>query len=171
MLSDMLNHMRLEADAVTPYPKAVNVGEIIQRMAHQFSALADQNDIRVKVVTAKGMILTDMVLLERAIGNLMQNAIVHSGANRILLGTRKKGAAWHIWVIDNGVGIEPQDAATIFEDYAQASNSKSPVKGGFGLGLSSVRRLAKLLGGEALLDPRWYKGAAFCIALPALPHL
>jgi signal transduction histidine kinase len=166
MLSHMLNHMRLEADAVTPYPKSVDVGEVIQRLADQSSTLARQHDIGINAMAAKGKILTDVVLLERAIGNLVHNAIVHSGAKRILIGGRKRANAWHIWVIDNGVGIEPEDAARIFEDYAQGSNSRSPVKGGFGLGLSSVKRLAKLLGGEALLDSRWRKGAAFCIALP-----
>ena len=84
-----------------------------------------------------------------------------------MIGGRKKGGAWNIWVIDNGVGVEEKDAASIFDEYTQASNSKSQVKVGFGLGLSSVKRLAKLLGGGALLDPRWTNGAAFCIAWSA----
>ncbi|MBK7162409.1 MAG: HAMP domain-containing histidine kinase [Sphingomonadales bacterium] len=167
MLSHMLNHMRLEADAVTPYPKAFDLSEVIQRIGHQYSALASQHDIHIKTMSAKGTIFTDIVLLERAIGNLVHNAILHSGGHRILIGGRKKGGAWNIWVIDNGVGVEEKDAASIFDEYTQASNSKSQVKVGFGLGLSSVKRLAKLLGGGALLDPRWTNGAAFCIAWSA----
>ncbi len=168
MLSHMLNHMRLEADAVTPHPKAINVGELTQRMATQFSNQAAHHNILIRVVGMKETISTDLVLLERAVGNLLQNAIVHSGADRILIGSRCQSNILHLWVIDNGVGIAGHDAATIFDDYAQGSNSQSLVKGGFGLGLSSVKRLARLLGGDAYLDPRWANGAAFCIALPML---
>lgn len=166
MLSHMLNHMRLEADAVTPHTRDVEIRHLVQRMAAQFAIQAAQNNIRIKTVYSKGSILTDMVLLERGIANLLQNAIVHSGADRILIGSRRRPDILQLWVIDNGVGIAGPDAATIFNDYTQGSNSQSPLKGGFGLGLSSVKRLAQLLGGDASLDPRWTSGAAFCIALP-----
>lgn len=166
MLSHMLNHMRLEADAVTPHPALVEIGDVLQRMAAQFAIQAAQRDIQIGTVRVNRAISTDSVLLERAIGNLMQNAIVHSGADRILIGCRRRSNRLQLWVIDNGVGIAEQDAAKIFDDYVQGGNSQSPVKGGFGLGLSSVKRLARLLGGDVHLDRRWTHGAAFCIALP-----
>lgn len=166
MLSHMLNHMRLEADAVTPLPKSVALDELKQRVATQFEALASHYDFRITTAGGNGPVLTDAVLLERALGNLVQNAILHSGGNRLLIGSRKQAGVWSIWVIDNGVGIAADEAASIFDDYAQGRNAQSQIKGGFGLGLASVRRISRLLGGDVRLDPRWTKGAAFCIRLP-----
>ena len=104
----------------------------------------------------------DPALLDRAIGNLVHNAIVHSGATKLLMGCRHAGAQrLRLYVVDNGVGIGSMDAKHIFQDFYRGSDSRERVKTGFGLGLSSVRRIAELMGGSAGLDPRWIHGAAF----------
>jgi signal transduction histidine kinase len=110
--------------------------------------------------------LTDRVLLERSLGNLVNNAVQHSGATRIVMGLRISGSGCaRVWVIDDGRGIEPVDADHLFEDYYRGN--ASVVKSGFGLGLSSVRRIATLLHGAAGLDMRWRQGAAFYLEFPA----
>lgn len=106
------------------------------------------------------------MLADRAIGNLVDNAIHHSGAARILAGARRRGAAVDIWVIDDGNGIAPAERAALFDDYTQGADTIAQHRGGFGLGLASVARLARLLGGSARHDVRWRNGAAFCITLP-----
>jgi signal transduction histidine kinase len=110
------------------------------------------------------------VLFERALGNLVSNAIAHSGATRIVIGARRSressGGHIRIWVIDNGCGIARVDAGRIFDDYYRGLDSQAVVKGGFGLGLSSVRRIAALMGGAAGLDQRWLGGAAFFLKFP-----
>ena len=58
------------------------------------------------------------------------------------------------------------DRATLFDDYSKGAGA-NPAKGGFGLGLASVRRLAAAMSGRAGLDARWTRGAAFWIELPA----
>jgi signal transduction histidine kinase len=68
--------------------------------------------------------------------------------------------------IDNGAGIKPHDRPHVFDDYFQSSNTRDHVRGGFGLGLSSVKRIAKLLRGDAGLDDRWRSGAAFYLTVP-----
>ena len=55
----------------------------------------------------------------------------------------------------------------LFEDYVQGSDHGDEVRGGFGLGLASVRRMAMLIGGSAGCDPRWTHGAAFYVELEA----
>ena len=72
-----------------------------------------------------------------------------------------------IWVIDDGIGVAPIDAPLIFDEYYQAEAGSARRPGGFGLGLSSVRRLAALMGGTAGHDPRWLRGAAFYLDFPA----
>lgn len=166
MLSHMLSHMRLEADAVSPHPAPVLIGELLEGLALQYGPEALQSGIEIIALKSRTILYSDVVLLNRAIGNLILNGLIHSGATRLLLAARKKAGRIEIWVIDDGIGIPDGEVDLVFEDYQTGSNSRAKIKGGFGLGLSSVRRLAKLLGGEAMLDTRWRKGSAFVLSLP-----
>jgi signal transduction histidine kinase len=167
LISHMLNHLRLEADAVDPYLALIAVGPVLARVAAQFAPAAAEVGTAVKVVPSSVRLRLDRVLFERAFGNLVANAITHSGATRIVVGVRRRGARVRIWVIDNGCGIARVDVGHIFDDYYRGSDSQARVKGGFGLGLSSVRRIARLMEGSAGLDPRWLHGAAFYLEFPA----
>lgn len=167
MLRQMLYHMQLEADAVTPHHQAVDVKGAAQGLADQNSALAQAAGMTLRVVGRPAMMITDSVLLERALGNLIQNSINHSGGSKILIACRSVGDDRQIWVLDNGIGVANGEEQSIFQDYEQGSNSGAITRGGFGLGLASVRRLARLLGGHAYLDRRWRQGAAFCLCFPA----
>jgi signal transduction histidine kinase len=169
LLSHMLNHLRLEADAVSPHFAKLSVGPILARIASQFGPAAHEAGVNIKVLATSARLRIDRVLFERALGNLIHNAIVHSGASQILVGVRKSGQAHvRIWVIDNGVGIAQVDATRVFEDYYQGSDSRAAAKSGFGLGLSSVSRLAILMDGAAGLEPRWLSGSAFYLEFPVI---
>jgi signal transduction histidine kinase len=166
LISHMLNHLRLEADAVDPHMARVGLGPIMARIATQFGPAASAAGIAIRAMPARARISLDRVLLERALGNLVGNAIAHSGATRILIGARKHGGYIRIWVIDNGCGIARVDAERVFDDYYRGSDSQAVVKSGFGLGLSSVRRIATLMNGTAGLDQNWLGGAAFFLEFP-----
>jgi signal transduction histidine kinase len=168
MLGNLLHHMQLEADAVNPHLVQVEIQTLLGNLAEQHKLAAEQAGLTIRVAGRPATIKTDGVLLVRAVGNLLQNSITHSGASAVLLGYRSRKSLQEIWVIDNGVGVKRGEEEVIFESYGQGSNSRSAIKGGFGLGLSSVNRLARLLGGDARLDTRWKNGAAFCITLPTI---
>jgi signal transduction histidine kinase len=166
LLSHMLGHLRLEADAVDPHLTRLPLAPVLAKIASQFEPAATQAGITIKAGRARAMVAADRALLERALGNLVDNAIKHSGATRIILCHRRAGAACvRLWVLDDGRGVAAADADQLFDDYFRGSAAQS---GGFGLGLSSVRRIAALLGGSAGFDPRWRDGAAFYLELPAV---
>jgi signal transduction histidine kinase len=167
LLSHMLNHLRLEADAVQPYPSRVPLAPLFSRITAQYTPAAKEAGITVRPALTRRTLMVDPVLLERALGNLVNNAIQHSAGSRVLLAARRHDAGTiGLWVIDDGVGVGRIDAKHIFDDYYRGVGSRNGEKGGFGLGLSSVRRIARLLGGEAGLDQRWRNGAAFYLQLP-----
>ncbi len=167
LLSHMLNHLRLEADAVEPLFSHFALGPLLTRVAAQWQPAAAMAGISMRVVPGRHLVRLDRALLERAMGNLIGNAIAHSGATRLLIGARQQGDTLRLWVIDNGCGVARVDAARVFEDYYRGSDSRALVKSGFGLGLSSVRRIAVLFDGDAGIDPRWIGGAAFYLQCPA----
>jgi two-component system, sensor histidine kinase len=167
LLSHMLNHLRLEADAVEPHLSEIDLGRCFERIRAQYQPLAKQNKIHLGAARCRLTLRLDPALLDRAIGNLVQNALVHSGATRVLLGCHRiPGERARIYVLDNGVGVGSADARHIFNDFYQGSDSRAVTKGGFGLGLSSTRRLVQLMDGVAELDQRWARGAAFYLEFP-----
>ena len=162
LLSHMLSHLRLEADIVEPQYSRVSLGTAMHRVARQYAPAAKAAGMRIRIVQSRETVRLDPALLDRALGNLVANAIRHSGGRRVLLGVRQYGVgAVRLWVIDDGVGISQADAPHVFEDYFQGSDSRAPVGTGFGLGLASVRRVAQLMGGQVGLEPRLNRGAAF----------
>jgi two-component system, sensor histidine kinase len=167
LLSHMLNHLRLEADAVEPQLSLVSVASSLQKLRSQYQPLALQKGIEIRIATCSVELLVDPSLFDRAIGNLLNNAISHSGATKVLIGCLNAKPYRHrIYVIDNGVGIGASDAKHIFSDFYRGSDSMAQTKTGFGLGLASVRRIALLMGGIAALDSRWLNGAAFFLEFP-----
>jgi signal transduction histidine kinase len=168
LLSHMLNHLRLEADAVEPHPSYLAVQPLLARIAAQYAPAAQSAGIQVRVAGRDGALLADPVLINRALGNLLHNAIQHSHGARVLLAVRRHGAGrLRLWVLDDGVGVDRVDARHIFDDYYQGAARRNAVQSGFGLGLSSVRRIATLMGADAGLDPRWRRGSAFYLEFDA----
>lgn len=168
LLSQMLAHLRLAADAVKPHPSQIVLPPFLERVAAQNRPAAALKGMHLRVAAHAHALLLDHTLIERAISNLVHNALTHSHGSRVLLAARRHGpAAIRLWVIDDGVGVSRLDAGHIFEDYYQGSSTPGAVPAGFGLGLASVRRLAALMGGVAGLDPRWRRGAAFYLEFPA----
>lgn len=160
MLGQLVYHMRLEADEVAPQVQPVRIDRQLRDIAAWHAEAAASAGISIRVRCPALKLDSDPVLLDRAIGNLLQNAIVHSGASAITIVCAETAKGARIFVIDNGRGVPLEEAETIFADYIQGSGQR----GGFGLGLASVVRVARLLGGAAGLQPR-RRGAAFWISL------
>jgi signal transduction histidine kinase len=167
LLSHMLGHLRLEADAVEPHLSNVHLPTLLGRVVEQHRPMAASAGIRLRLAAPDLTLLLDVTLIERALGNLLHNALTHSRGGSVLVAARRHGGGpMRIWVIDDGVGVGRVDAQHIFEDYYQGPVPQSGVRIGFGLGLASVRRLAALMGGSAGIDPRWRRGAAFYLEFP-----
>jgi signal transduction histidine kinase len=164
LLSQMLQAMRLQADAVVPHPVVVTAGDVLANLNAHYGPAAHAAGAALRVVPSSVTLHVDPSLLDRALANLVQNAIAHAGARRILVGVRRKpNGRIAFWVMDDGRGIPDADIAFIFDEYFRGSgHAPTP---GFGLGLASVQRLARLLGGTARCATR-NRGAAFVLDLP-----
>ena len=127
--------------------------------------VARRAGVELRTLTNRLVVAGDPLLVERALGNLISNAIRHARARTILVGAKRHGSNVRVWVIDNGVGILAADQATLFDPYVQGSDHAGEVRGGYGLGLASVRLMADLMGGWVGHEPRWRKGSAFFLEL------
>ena len=165
-LTQILEHLRLDAGEIKPNSRVFGIGPLIAHMADFNEPHSQLSNSDIIALPSRLEVLADPALVERALGNLIGNAIRHARASRILIGAKRHKGRVKIWVIDDGVGIPVNDQAVIFENYVQGSNHGDEIRGGFGLGLATVNRLATLMGGTAGLDERWRNGSAFWLELP-----
>lgn len=70
-------------------------------------------------------------------------------------------------VTDQGIGIEPENLARIFQDFSQVDASDTRPFGGLGLGLTFVKRIAEAHGGSISAESRAGKGSTFSFTVPA----
>lgn len=167
LLTGTLDHLRLERQDIAPAIERVPAGSIIAHVIERSEPAARLAGIDLIAVATSAAISADPALAERALGNLVANAIRHSGGARVLVGARRRPGRVRLWVIDDGHGIPDADRATLFDEFVQGSDHGDHIRGGFGLGLASARRLALLMGGGAGFDPKWETGSAFWLELPA----
>ncbi|QMW24157.1 sensor histidine kinase [Sandaracinobacteroides saxicola] len=146
-LRSMLDHLQLEGSRTRPALVTLPAGRLIDGVARLHAAAAAHAGIRLIVLPSRAAVRADPDLAQRALSNLVDNAIRHARARRILIGARRHGACLQFWVIDDG-------------------RATGQATAGFGLGLPSSHRIAALLGGTLRRDPRWCNGAAFRLELP-----
>ncbi len=124
-------------------------------------------------VTAGGpvVVIGDEPRLRQIVANLLENAQVHTPAQtpvRIEVGVRDQMAV--LAVIDAGPGIDPEQAAHVFERFYRAtppgSGDAAPRTDGSGLGLAIVQTIAEAHGGSATVTSRPGEGSRFEVTLP-----
>jgi hypothetical protein len=107
--------------------------------------------------------------LQQVVLNLIENADKYSPPDRpiqVLL-EQEQGGGLRISVIDQGIGIPPQDLPRIFDRFHRGSNA-SPQMRGSGLGLSVVKLLVEAMGGTITVVSQLEQGSCFQIHLPPL---
>lgn len=123
--------------------------------------------------------------LRQILWNLLSNAIKFTAQGEVVLRVRvqtpvgERRVRLYVSVQDSGIGIAPEQQASIFEDFVQADASTTRVYGGTGLGLAITRRLVELMGGRIWLDSEPSVGSNFqftaefslseMVAVPAVP--
>jgi PAS domain S-box-containing protein len=104
--------------------------------------------------------------LSQCLGHLLSNAAKFTQQGAIGLRIRQTDDTLRFEVVDTGIGIEPAQQATLFEDFTQADASPSRRYGGTGLGLAITRRLMRLMGGEVTLESRPGAGSTVTLTWP-----
>jgi len=165
-LTHILDYLRLDAGEVKPELQPFAIGPLLAHLAELNEPHGQLVKTAITAMPSKLRVIADRRLTERALANLVGNALRHASAERLLIGARPSKRMVRIWVIDNGVGTAAVDRDNLFDDYFQGSDHGGALRGGFGLGLASVRRLATLMNGAAGLERRWTRGSAFWLELP-----
>lgn len=162
LLDELLEFSKLDAGALRPHMTTVCVGDLFDVLVDGFAAEAAQKGLALTIVPTRLSTRSDPQLLGRILRNLVSNAIKYTDCGRILIGCRRRGDRVRIEVWDTGCGIASERLRQIFWEYVQLEERRRS-RGGLGLGLAIVDRLAKLLAHRVDVQSWPGKGSVFMV--------
>ncbi len=167
LLDSLLDISKLDAGVVIPQIHEIDIDAMLKRLVQDFESVAQRKSTTLSVHYAGVSVLSDAVLLERILINLLGNAVRYTPPNgTVLLACRKRGEHLRIEVRDNGIGIPQQEQKNIFREFVQLANNARDRSKGLGLGLAIVDRLAKLLHHPISVRSEPGRGSSFAIQVP-----
>ena len=169
----MLDISRLDAGAIEPRVQHFPLRDLFRRLHMHFAGQAEQKGLGLRFSPGGKSISSDPQLLERVLGNLVQNAIKYTDEGGIVVVARSTAGHINVEIWDTGVGIRPADLRKVFDEFYQVGGGQRVRAQGLGMGLAIVKRLVRLLGHELTVSSRPGKGTMFRlrIALGGLPEI
>jgi two-component system heavy metal sensor histidine kinase CusS len=149
--------------------ETVAVGELLHSIAEYYEAAAEQAGVTLQVTAPDDLsVSADRSLLQRAIGNLVSNALAHTArGGRVELSAGLAAGGLEIGVRDNGCGIPAESIPHLFDRFYRVDQARSQ-SGGFGLGLSIVRGIMLLHGGTVEIFSEEGKGTKVALFMTKL---
>ncbi len=159
MVDELNNFVRTRE--MTLKPQRLAIASLWDSLRQEFSPELEKRSIRWAESSQVVEVTADEVMVLRALRNLVQNALTHSGPTMrtLQVGCEEREGFFVFWVADDGRGIPLEEQERLFEPFARLKVSKSVE--GSGLGLAVVREVAHRHGGEAWVRSEPGRGAVF----------
>lgn len=153
LVSDLFAFTKLEYMEQTIHLQKVDLANVLQKSIDGLKALAEDKNISIALVSHPYIlgIMADPHLLERAMNNLLDNALRHTpiGGKIEVTGYCEQGKTF-VQVKDTGPGFSPEDLRHIFELLYRGEASRNRATGGAGLGLTIAKRIFKAHNGDLI---------------------
>ena len=167
LLNALLDISKLESGAIRPEPTDFTVADIFDELRAEFASIAANKGLQLEIETCNDMVHSDPSLVEQILRNLVSNAVKYTREGRVRLRCLHEAALVRIEVLDTGVGIAPDQLQYIYDEFYQVGVPTNVSRDGYGLGLSIVQRLVKLLTLRLDVQSEVGKGSAFSLILPS----
>ena len=168
LINDVLDISKIEAGELKVSCEPFDLRESITKVLGIVKPLAEKKGLALRTQLAPGLgqAVSDPRRVEQILLNLLNNAIKFTERGKVAFLAEVTPEAVRMQIADTGIGIKPDDLATLFQPFRQIDSGLSRNHEGTGLGLAICRRLAGLLGGEIHAESEWDKGSAFTFTLP-----
>lgn len=171
MRDGLLDIARLESGATQPHLTEFPIQRVFDSVGQTFDAQARECGLSLRWRTSPLWCVSDPLLLERVLANLVSNALRYTAHGGVLVGVRERGETLHVEVWDSGRGIPQDKLQEVFVEFVTlgavhgSSDGARPARG-MGLGLSIVERLCHLMGHGITVRSREGRGSMFRVSLP-----
>lgn len=171
-LSRLIDSLLFLARADQPksvlHRESIDIGKELSRAREFFEASASEKRVSLELTVPDGLLAElDRTLIQRAVGNLVENALAHTPeGGQVLLSAAGDDATLIITVADTGSGIAPEHLPYIFDRFYRADRSRTKGTGGFGVGLAIVKGIAEIHGGTVQIASTIGKGTSVTMRYP-----
>jgi signal transduction histidine kinase len=169
LVEQLLEAAKLDAAQVSVEAEPFAAGDLVQDVIQKFALAAEERRVRLVPTVPTGLpwVVGDVGLIERVLDNLLENALRHTPPDgRIEVAVTPHAAQLRFTVTDSGPGLQPDEAARVFDRFYRGDRSRSGRTGHAGLGLAIAKGIVELHGGRLNLDGRPGRGARFGFDLP-----
>ncbi len=170
LVDDLLDVSRITRGKINLQRERVMLQNVLERALEGMHPQLIAKSQAIKLATPQRPISVegDVVRLTQIVGNLLSNASKFSPQNSTIhVQLEAHDGRAHIAVRDTGAGIDPQFLPHVFELFLQADQSLDRSQGGLGIGLTIVKRLVELHGGQVEARSEGLnRGSEFIITLP-----
>jgi two-component system sensor histidine kinase/response regulator len=177
LMKNMLDSSKLEAGMIEIENIEFDPAKLVREVAHILTPKAEAKGLNlyIHMRPMPKVMRGDPLRIQQIVINLLSNAIKFTDVGDIRLDVQAlpdthEGYRLRIAVTDTGIGMEPEQAALIFDKYAQGDSTTARNYGGTGLGLTISRELARMMGGDILVESAPGEGSCFT-ALLRLPKV
>lgn len=172
MLNEILDYSKLENNRLELDVEPFDVRELVDSTTDLFVAAAREKGVSVETDVAADVprvVLGDEGRTRQVLVNLVGNAVKFTDRGSVRISVETAGDRLRFVVTDTGIGLDPDQADSLFEPFRQADSTTTRQFGGTGLGLAISQRLVEMMDGEIRATGAIGDGASFSfdVALPA----
>ena len=168
LLNALLDIGKLESGAVKPDPSDFVVSALFEELRREFASVADDKGLSLRVSPCQDSVYSDPSLVGQVLRNLMSNAIKYTRAGWVALRCLHEAPRFvRIEVLDTGIGMPEEKLRYIYDEFYQIGVPPNATRDGYGLGLSIVQRIVRLLDAKLDVHSEPGKGSVFALTLPA----
>jgi two-component system, OmpR family, heavy metal sensor histidine kinase CusS len=169
LVGDLLFLARSESPLTHLRRERVNVAELLDGVREYYEASAAEGRVSLTTAVADDPLIAefDRTLLQRAVGNLVSNALAHTPpGGTVVLRSNADSSTIRIAVSDTGIGIPAEALPKVFDRFFRVDSSRSKGSGGTGLGLAIVQSIALLHGGNVRISSQPGRGTTVTLLMP-----
>jgi signal transduction histidine kinase len=169
LIDQLLDFARIERGRMQFRLEYEEMGPLVGAIAEEFRTQAESEGFRYEVSIEAGLpeLRVDAEAVRQMLLNLLSNAVKYSDSVRhIVVRAFRRDAELGIQVEDHGIGLDPAEHRRIFDEFYRVDTRLSSQRGGVGLGLTLVRRLAAAHGGRVGVESERGRGSRFTVWLP-----
>ncbi|WP_432190059.1 DUF4118 domain-containing protein, partial [Streptomyces sp. Tue6028] len=165
LVGNLLDMSRLQTGTVTPIIRETDVDEVVPMALGG----VPEDSVELDIPETLPMVHVDRGLLERAVANIVENAVKYSPpGEKVLVSASALADRVELRIVDRGPGVPDEAKDRIFEPFQRFGDSPRGV--GVGLGLAVARGFAEAVGGTLHAEDTPGGGLAMVLAVPTAPQ-
>ena len=171
IVDDLLFLSKADMGEVHLQKHRINLTKLVSEVDAQAKMIAKAKDIRVHINSdTDAVVIGDRLRLRELLLNLVDNGVKYTPeGGEMTISVERDDGRVKLRVMDNGIGIAPEDQSHIFDRFFRVDKARSREAGGSGLGLSICKWIVEAHGGEISVESQVDNGSIFIVTLPLAP--